>query len=155
VEESGEFQMLMGEYRHNVDEKKRLVIPSKFRSELGDKFILTRGLDKCLFIYSEEEWNKINDKLKALPFTQKDARNFNRFFLSGATVCEIDQAGRISITSPLVEYAGITKECVIIGVGDRLEIWSKESWESFMSDNIDNFSDIAENLFTSGDYNAL
>ena len=147
--------MLMGEYRHNVDEKKRLVIPSKFRSELGDKFILTRGLDKCLFIYSEEEWNKINDKLKALPFTQKDARNFNRFFLSGATVCEIDQAGRISITSPLVEYAGITKECVIIGVGDRLEIWSKESWESFMSDNIDNFSDIAENLFTSGDYNAL
>ena len=155
MEESGEFQMLMGEYRHNIDEKKRLVIPSKFRSELGDKFILTRGLDKCLFIYSEEEWDKINDKLKGLPFTHKDARNFNRFFLSGATVCEIDQAGRISITSPLVEYAGITKECVIIGVGDRLEIWSKESWESFMSDNIENFSDIAENLFTSGDYNAL
>ena len=147
--------MLMGEYRHNIDDKKRLVIPSKFRSELGNEFILTRGLDKCLFIYSKHEWNKIVDKLKGLPFTQKDARNFTRFFLSGATVCEIDQSGRISITSPLIEYADITKECVIIGANDRLEIWSKESWETFMTDNIDNFSDIAENLFTSGDYNAL
>ena len=147
--------MLMGEYRHNIDDKKRLVIPSKFRSELGNEFILTRGLDKCLFVYSKHEWNKIVDKLKSLPFTQKDARNFTRFFLSGATVCEIDQAGRISITSPLIEYADITKECVIIGANDRLEIWSKESWETFMTDNIDNFSDIAENLFTSGDYNAL
>lgn len=147
--------MLMGEYRHNIDDKKRLVIPSKFRSELGNEFILTRGLDKCLFIYSKHEWNKIVDKLKSLPFTQKDARNFTRFFLSGATVCEIDQSGRISITSPLIEYADITKECVIIGANDRLEIWSKESWETFMTDNIDNFSDIAENLFTSGDYNAL
>ncbi len=147
--------MLMGEYRHNIDDKKRLVIPSKFRSELGNEFILTRGLDKCLFIYSKHEWNKIVDKLKSLPFTQRDARNFTRFFLSGATVCEIDQSGRISITSPLIEYADITKECVIIGANDRLEIWSKESWETFMTDNIDNFSDIAENLFTSGDYNAL
>ena len=147
--------MLMGEYRHNIDDKKRLVIPSKFRSELGNEFILTRGLDKCLFIYSKHEWNKIVDKLKSLPFTQRDARNFTRFFLSGATVCEIDQSGRISITSPLIEYADITKECVIIGANDRLEIWSKESWETFMADNIDNFSDIAENLFTSGDYNAL
>ena len=147
--------MLMGEYRHNIDDKKRLVIPSKFRSELGDEFILTRGLDKCLFVYSKAEWNKIVDKLKSLPFTHKDARNFTRFFLSGATVCEIDQSGRISITSPLIEYADITKECVIIGANDRLEIWSKESWDTFMADNIDNFSDIAENLFTSGDYNAL
>ena len=155
MEESGEFQMLMGEYRHNIDDKKRLVIPSKFRSELGDEFILTRGLDKCLFVYSKAEWNKIVDKLKSLPFTHKDARNFTRFFLSGATVCEIDQSGRISITSPLIEYADITKECVIIGANDRLEIWSKESWDTFMADNIDNFSDIAENLFTSGDYNAL
>ena len=155
MEESGEFQMLMGEYRHNIDDKKRLVIPSKFRSELGENFILTRGLDKCLFVYSKAEWNKIVDKLKSLPFTQKDARNFTRFFLSGATVCEIDQSGRISITSPLIEYADITKECVIIGANDRLEIWSKESWDTFMADNIDNFSDIAENLFTSGDYNAL
>ena len=94
--------MLMGEYRHNIDDKKRLVIPSKFRSELGDEVVLKRCLDKCLFIYSKAEWNKIVDKLKNLPFTRKDARNFTRFFLSGATVCEIDQTGRISITSPLI-----------------------------------------------------
>ena len=147
--------MLMGEYRHNLDEKKRLVIPSKFRSELGEEFIITRGLDKCLFVYPKDEWNKIISKLKTLPFTQHDARNFIRLLLSGATVCEIDQTGRISITSPLVEYAGITKECVIIGVSDRLEIWAKESWDNFMNDNMDNFSEIAENLFKSGDYDAL
>ena len=147
--------MLMGEYRHNIDEKKRLVIPSKFRSELGVEFIITRGIDKCLFVYPKNEWNKIVEKLKTLPFTQKDARNFSRLLLSGATVCEIDQTGRVSITSPLIEYADITKECVIIGVNDRLEIWSKESWDKFMNDNMDNFSDIAENLFTTGDYNAL
>ena len=147
--------MLMGEYRHNIDEKKRLVIPSKFRSELGVEFIITRGIDRCLFVYPKNEWNKIVEKLKTLPFTQKDARNFSRLLLSGATVCEIDQTGRVSITSPLIEYADITKECVIIGVNDRLEIWSKESWDKFMNDNMDNFSDIAENLFTTGDYNAL
>ena len=147
--------MLMGEYRHNIDEKKRLVIPSKFRSELGEQFILTRGLDKCLFIYSMPEWNKIVEKIKTLPFTQQAARNFSRLLLSGATVCEIDQTGRISITSPLVEYADIKKECVIIGVSDRLEVWAKESWDKFMDDNMDNFSEIAENLFISGDNNAL
>jgi MraZ protein len=155
VEESGEFHMLMGEYHHNIDEKKRLVMPSKFRSELGEQFILTRGLDKCLFVYSMDDWNKLVEKLKTLPFTHKDARNFTRFLLSGATVCELDQAGRVSITSPLIEYAGLTKECVIIGANDRLEIWSEDSWNKFMEDNIDNLSDIAENLFTSGDYNAL
>ena len=155
MEESGEFHMLMGEYRHNIDDKKRLVIPSKFRSELGDEFVLTRGLENCLFIFSKEEWNKTTNRLKSLPFTRKAARNFTRFLLSGATVCEIDQAGRISITSPLIEYADITKECVIIGANDHLEVWAKESWDQFMDDNIDNFSDIAENLFTPGDYNAL
>ena len=147
--------MLMGEYHHNIDEKNRLVIPMKFRNELGEKFIITRGLDKCLFVYSIEEWNKIASKLKTLPFTQRDARNFTRFFLSGATDCELDRSGRVSITSPLIEYADISKECVIIGANDRLEIWSKESWDSFMNDNFDQLSDIAENLFTMGDFNAL
>ena len=147
--------MLMGEYHHNIDEKNRLVIPMKFRNELGEKFIITRGLDKCLFVYSIEEWNKIASKLKTLPFTQRDARNFTRFFLSGATDCELDRSGRVSITSPLIEYADISKECVIIGANDRLEIWSKESWDSFMNDNVDQLSDIAENLFTIGDFNAL
>lgn len=147
--------MLMGEFHHNIDEKNRLVIPSKFRSELGEQFIITRGLDKCLFIYSMNEWNKLVSKLNTLPFTQKNARNFTRFFLSGAINAEFDRSGRVCITSPLIEYAGINKECVIIGASDRLEIWSKESWDKFLSDNEENFSDIAENLFTTGDYNAL
>lgn len=146
--------MLMGEFHHNIDEKNRLVIPSKFRNELGEEFIVTRGLDHCLFVYSKDEWDKIVSKLKTLPFTQKDARNFTRFFLSGAAYCEFDRSGRISITSPLIEYADITKECVIIGANDRLEIWSKESWEKFLCDNENEFSDIAENLFTIGDFNA-
>ena len=101
------------------------------------------------------EWNKIVEKLKALPFTHKDARNFTRFFLSGAASSELDRSGRVSLTSPLIEYADITKECVIIGANDRIEIWAKESWDKFLSDNEENFSDIAENLFTTGDYNAL
>ncbi|MBO5475858.1 MAG: division/cell wall cluster transcriptional repressor MraZ [Bacilli bacterium] len=147
--------MLMGEFHHNIDEKNRLVIPSKFRSELGEQFIITRGLDKCLFIYSMNEWNKLVSKLNTLPFTQKNARNFTRFFLSGAINAEFDRSGRVCITSPLIEYADINKECVIIGASDRLEIWSKESWDKFLSDNEENFSDIAENLFTTGDYNAL
>ena len=147
--------MTMGEFHHNIDEKNRLVIPSKFRSELGEEFIITRGLDKCLFIYSMSEWNKLVSKLNTLLFTQKNARNFTRFFLSGAINAEFDRSGRVSITSPLIEYADINKECVIIGASDRLEIWSRESWDKFLSDNEENFSDIAENLFTTGDYNAL
>ncbi len=147
--------MLMGEYHHNIDDKGRIIIPSKFRSELGDKFIVTRGLDKCLFIYSVEEWNKIVEKLKTLPFTNKDARNFTRFFLSGAAECEFDRQGRVNITSPLVTYADLTKECVIIGANDRLELWSKKSWDEFLTTNEDSLSDIAENLFKSGDYETL
>ena len=147
--------MLMGEFHHNIDEKNRLVIPSKFRSELGEQFIITRGLDKCLFIYSMSEWNKLVSKLNTLPFTQKNARNFTRFFLSGAINAEFDRSGRVSITSPLIEYAGITKECVIIGANDHIEIWSKERWEKFLTENEENLSDIAENLFTTGDFNAL
>ncbi len=147
--------MLMGEYHHNIDDKGRLIIPSKFRTELGEKLIITRGLDKCLFIYSESEWEKIVSKLKTLPFTNKDARNFTRFFLSGATECEFDKQGRINITSPLVTYADLTKECVIIGANDRLEVWSQPSWDDFLFTNEDNLSDIAENLFSTGNYETL
>lgn len=140
--------MFMGEYHHSIDDKGRLIIPSKFRTELGDSFVITRGLENCLFVYSLVEWNKIVDKLKSLPFTKKDARNFTRFFLSGATVSELDKQGRVNIQSSLQEYASLTKDCVIIGVNDRLEIWSKEKWEGFYSENSENLSDIAENLFT-------
>lgn len=139
--------MFMGEYHHNIDDKGRLIIPAKFREELGDEFIVTRGIENCLFAYSKKDWEKIVEKLESLPFTKRDARSFNRFFLSGATNAEIDKQGRINITSPLVSYANIKKECVIIGVGDRLEIWSLEDWNNFFNSAKDNMSDIAENLF--------
>ena len=141
--------MFMGEYHHNIDEKGRLIIPSKFREELGNKFIITRGIENCLFVYSLESWEKIVNKLETLPFTKKDARAFIRFFLSGASEAEFDKQGRINITSPLISYANITKECVVIGTGDRLEIWSEESWNDFFISARDSMSDIAENLFES------
>ena len=122
--------MMMGEYHHNIDEKGRLIIPSKFRFELGEKFIITRGMEKCLF-------------------TKKDARIFMRMFLSGATECELDKSGRVNIVNNLIDYASLEKECVIIGVNDRLEIWSLKEFENFFNSNIDNYSDIAENLFES------
>ena len=141
--------MLMGEYHHNIDEKGRLTIPSKFRDELKENFIVTRGLDGCLFVYPMEEWNQIVNKLKTLPFTKKDARTFLRFFLSGASECTFDRQGRISIATPLIEYANIEKECIIIGVNDRLEIWSKNNWEKFFNQNENSMQDIAEDLFES------
>ena len=135
--------MFMGEFHHNIDEKGRLIIPSKFRNEL----IVTRGIEKCLFVYSMDEWNNIVSKLKELPFTRKDARTFMRMFLSGATECELDNNGRINIPSPLTNYASLNKECVVIGVNERLEIWSNELFDDFFNNNIDNFDDIAEGLF--------
>jgi len=139
--------MFMGEFHHNIDEKGRLVIPNKFRLELGERFIITRGLEKCLYAYSISEWNNIVDKLKKLPFTKKDARTFIRSFFSGAAECEFDRQGRINITSPLVGYADLTKECVIIGANDRLEIWGKANWDNFFTENSEKLEDIAENLF--------
>lgn len=139
--------MFMGEYHHNIDDKGRLIIPSKFRDDLGDKFIVTRGLEECLFVYSKDEWNSIINKLKELPFTNKAARSFMRMFLSGATECELDKNGRINISIPLTNYAGLEKECVIIGVNDRLEIWSEDKFNNFFDENIENFSEIAEELF--------
>ncbi len=142
--------MFMGEYRHNIDEKGRLIIPAKFRNELGEHFIVTRGLEKCLYVYSETEWNRIVSKIKTLPFTKKDVRTFVRSFFSGATECEFDRQGRINITSPLVSYADIEKECVVIGANDRIEIWSKDGWDNFFLENEDKIEDIAENLFSGG-----
>ena len=139
--------MFMGEYHHTIDDKGRLIIPSKFRTELGESFVITRGLENCLFVYSLVEWNKIVDKLKKLPFTKKDARNFTRFFLSGATITELDKQGRANIQASLIDYASLEKDCVVIGVNDRLEIWSKDKWEEFFNANSDQLSDIAENLF--------
>ena len=114
--EWGATVMLMGEFHHNIDEKGRLIIPSKFRSELGERLIITKGLDKCLFVYSESEWNKVMQKVGSLQFTKKNVRAFERTFIGGASIIEFDKQGRINITSPLVHYANITKECVIIAL---------------------------------------
>ncbi|SNX52797.1 division/cell wall cluster transcriptional repressor MraZ [Thermoanaerobacterium sp. RBIITD] len=138
--------MLMGQYDHTIDAKGRVIIPAKFREELGDKFVLTRGLDNCLFVYSLAEWSNIEMKLKSLPLNRKDARAFTRFFLAGATECEIDKQGRVLIPTNLREYAKIDKEVVIIGVSSRVEIWSKEVWNDY-SNNVDiSFEDVAEHL---------
>lgn len=145
--------MFIGEFHHTIDDKKRLIIPSRFREELGNEFIITRGIENCLYIYSKASWNEITNKLNTLPFTKKNARSFNRFFLSGATLAEVDKNGRILITSPQLSYANITKECVIIGVGDRLEIWSDEKWNEFYNSASEDMSDIAETLFNGSDEN--
>ena len=145
--------MFIGEFHHNIDDKKRLIIPSKFREELGDEFVITRGIENCLYVYSKSSWDAITNKLGTLPFTKKNARSFNRFFLSGATVAEFDKNGRVLITSPQLSYAEITKECVIIGVGDRLEIWSYEKWKDFYDSASQDMSDIAETLFNGSDEN--
>ena len=139
--------MFMGEYNYTIDDKGRLTIPSKLRDNLGHDFIVTRGLDKCLFVYPKTEWENVISKYRELPNT-KDARNFMRFFLSGATENEFDKQGRINIANSLIEYANLKKDCVIIGVNERLEIWDKESWDKFIKDNEENLSDIAEHLFT-------
>ncbi len=136
----------MGEYHHSLDDKGRLTIPSKIREELGSSFVITRGLDGCLFIYPNEEWKQVINKYKELP-NIKDARNFMRFLLSGASNCDFDKQGRVNLSLPLMKYAGLTKECVIIGVNDHLEVWSEERWQSFMEINEEQFSDIADKLF--------
>jgi MraZ protein len=143
--------MFMGEYHHSIDSKGRIIIPSKVRDGLGENFIVTRGLDGCLFLYPKVEWDKKIEKFKELPDT-KDKRQFMRIFLSGATICEYDKQGRINIPNPLVEFAKLEKDCIIIGVDEKLEIWSKERWEEFIANNEENLSDIADSLFTSNYY---
>jgi len=136
----------MGEYLHNIDQKGRVIVPSKFREELGEKFVVTRGLDQCLFCYPLHEWKILEEKLKKLPLTKKDARAFTRFFFSGAVECEIDKQGRINIPLTLRKYAGLEKECAIIGVSNRIEIWANDKWEEYVDTSEESFAEIAENL---------
>lgn len=138
--------MFMGEYHHSIDNKGRMIVPSKFRDELGEMFIITRGLDQCLFGYPLTEWALIEEKLKGLPLTKKDARAFTRFFFSGATESELDKQGRINIPAPLLQYAKLEKECVVLGVSNRIEIWSKQIWEDYFSQSEESFAEIAENM---------
>lgn len=142
--------MFMGEYQHSLDAKGRLIIPAKFRDELGEGAILTRGLDNCLFLFPQEEWSILESKLKTLPLTKGDARQFVRFLFSGATECELDKQGRIILPSNLREFASIDKDAVVIGVSSRVEIWSKEKWDSYVQDAEDSFEDIAENIVDLG-----
>lgn len=121
--------MLIGEYEHSLDVKGRMILPSKIREDLGEKFIITKGLDGCLFGFSLTEWNNFEEKLKTLPLTNKNARDFVRFFLSGAVEEEMDKQGRFLIPANLREYAGLEKEAVITGVGTRIEIWNKDKWK--------------------------
>ena len=141
-------KMFMGEYHHNIDSKGRIIIPAKLRDDLGENFIVTRGLDGCLFLYPNEHWNRIINKYKELPDT-KDKRQFLRIFLSGATICEFDKQGRINVPKPLMNYAELDKDCIIIGVDEKLEIWSKKRWEEFIAINEENMSEIADSLFRS------
>ena len=136
----------MGEYKHNLDTKGRIIVPSKFRDLLSEQFVITRGLDRCLFAYTMYEWSRIEEKLKTLPLTKKDARKFTRLFFSGATNVEIDKQGRINIPQNLRDYAGLSKDCTVIGVSSRIEIWDTESWEDFYTESEDNFEEIAEDL---------
>ncbi|MDY0234591.1 MAG: division/cell wall cluster transcriptional repressor MraZ [Gudongella sp.] len=138
--------MFIGEYQHTTDEKGRLIIPSKFREPLGQEFVMTKGLDNCLFVYPKSEWEVIENKLKSLPLTNKDARAFVRFFFSGASECALDKQGRVLIPVNLREHSKIDKDTVIIGVATRLEIWSKTEWENYNDDDSLSYDSIAERM---------
>ena len=138
--------MFMGEYRHTIDAKGRLIVPAKFREQLGDSFVVTRGMDGCLFGYTQEEWNMLETKLQKLPLTKKDARAFVRFFYSAATECEIDKQGRINIPQNLREYASLKKDVCIIGVSTRMEIWDKKLWEEYTNPMNTNKNEMASQM---------
>ncbi|PRY83962.1 division/cell wall cluster transcriptional repressor MraZ [Alkalibacterium olivapovliticus] len=142
--------MLLGEYKHNVDAKGRLIIPSKFREDLGERFIVTRGLDGCLFGYPMAEWTTLESKLKQLPLAKKESRAFTRFLYSAATECSLDKQGRINLPNPLINHASLEKACYVIGVSDRIEIWSEERWDAFSQEANESFEEIAEVMIDFG-----
>lgn len=138
--------MLTGEFNHSIDSKGRLIIPSKLRESLGEHFVITKGMDGCLFLYPDNEWKAFEEKLRTLPLTNKKARDFKRFFLGSATEGELDKQGRVLISSSLRAYADLEKEVVLAGVLDKVEIWSKEAWEAHTADVEENIEDIASDM---------
>ena len=138
--------LFIGEYLHSIDAKGRVIIPSKFREELGDTFIVTKGLDNCLFVYPKSEWESFEIKLKQLPLTSKDARAFVRLFFAGATECELDKQGRVIIPANLREHGKLDKDVVIIGVSTRVEVWGKEEWDSYNEASALSYDEIAERM---------
>ncbi len=142
--------MLIGEFEHSLDAKGRLIMPAKLRESIGENFVVTKGLDGCLFAFSTSEWANFEEKLKSLPLSNRNSREFTRFFLSGASECEIDKQGRFLIPNNLRESASLTKDVIIIGVGTRIELWDKEKWNSYNSDENISVEDIAENMTNLG-----
>ena len=138
--------MFMGEFLHTIDNKGRLILPAKFREELGDTFVITKGLDNCLFIYSQPEWAIIEEKLKKLPLAKPEARAFVRFFFSGAAEVECDKQGRILVPNNLREFSGLDKEVVVIGVSSRIELWDKGAWDDYNNQVAPTVTQMAENL---------
>lgn len=142
--------MFMGEYNHTIDAKGRLIVPAKFREILGDNFIVTKGLDGCLFVYPNDEWTRFEEKLKSLPLTNKNARQFTRFFLAGAAACEVDKQGRILLPQVLREFASLEKDVVLVGVASRIEIWNRERWDESMNTYDGDMDEVAENMESLG-----
>ncbi len=136
--------MFIGEYNHTIDAKNRLIIPSKFREVLGDSFMVSRGLDECLYIFEQSEWDVFEEKIRKLPLSDKKARRFGRFLLAGAACVEVDRQGRILLPSSLVEFAGLQKEAVLLGVGSRIEIWSREKLDEELE--AEDMDSIAEHM---------
>ncbi len=127
--------MFMSEYNHTIDAKGRLIVPSRFREQLGDEFVVTKGMDGCLFVYANDDWNAFEQKLTSLPLINKEARKFARFFLAGAAQVEVDKQGRILLPANLREFASLEKDVVLVGVGSRIEIWSRENWDNMDVDS--------------------
>lgn len=142
--------MLLGEYQHSIDVKGRVILPAKFREEIGENCIATKGLEKCLFVYPKQEWSIIESKLKQLPLAKAEARAFVRFFFSGAAELECDKQGRVLIPGNLRDYAALDKDIVIIGVLNRVEIWDKTAWEEYNNQIGPTVNDIAEHLVDLG-----
>ena len=139
--------MFMSQYNHTVDTKGRLIVPSKFREQLGDEFVVTKGMDGCLFVYAHDDWNAFEQKLTSLPLINKEARKFARFFLAGAASVEVDKQGRILLPTNLRQFAGLEKDVVLVGVGSRIEIWSLENWENMDADSdMDDIAGTMESL---------
>ena len=142
--------MFMGEYNHTIDAKGRLIVQAKFREILCVNFIVTKGLDGCLFVYPNDEWTRFEEKLKSLPLTNKNARQFTRFFLAGAAACEVDKQGRILLPQVLREFASLEKDVVLVGVASRIEIWSRERWDESMNTYDGDMDEVAENMESLG-----
>ena len=138
--------MFMGEYSHSIDPKGRLIIPAKLREELGDNFVVTKGLDGCLLAYPQEEWQNIEKRFREVPLTTKDARKFSRFFFAGAAQMELDKQGRILLPATLRSFAGLEKDVVLVGVLDRVEIWDKSRWDENNAYDDQDMDEIAEHM---------